>query len=225
MYHERRKRRQRRRKIRSFVAMSFALTVITAVLCGLAYPDVDARPEIPATGATYEPVLVPIQHKEPVLVPIQYREYVPAITPQQVPEPEHEEDEFRYYDHISLEYDLQKLLWEACEETGCQYELALSVIYRESAYTNVDGDNGDSIGYMQVQPRWHQDRMDRLGVTDLSDPLSNFRVGCDLLAELIERYGSIESALSFYNTGKPGTSPHADRVLGYMNETFPTIEK
>ena len=141
------------------------------------------------------------------------------------PAPECEvEESFRYYNNIALEYEMQELVWTACEETGCPYELALSVIYHESSYKNAIGDNGNSVGYMQVQPRWHYKRMERLGVTNLYDPLSNFRVGCDLLAELIEKHGSVESALTCYNTGKPGLSEYANKVLAYMNETFATEE-
>ena len=62
--------------------------------------------------------------------------------------------------------------------------------------------------------------MERLGVVDLSDPLSNFRVGCDFLAELIDRYGDEEMALTCYNTGSPGKSSYATRVIEYMTETF-----
>lgn len=130
-----------------------------------------------------------------------------------------EKEQPRIYDNISLSEELQLLVWQACEETGCPYELALSVIYCESGYRNVNGDNGNSIGYMQVQPRWHQERMERLGITDLSDPISNFRVGCDLLAELLEKH-SVEDALSVYNTGGTGHRKYANKVLGYMEETF-----
>lgn len=132
---------------------------------------------------------------------------------------EPEEEQARIYDSISLSEELQLLVWQACEETGCPYELALSVIYCESSYRNVNGDGGNSIGYMQIQPRWHQARMEKLGVTDLSDPLSNFRVGCDLLAELLDKH-SVEDALSVYNTGGTGHRKYANKVLGYMEETF-----
>lgn len=132
---------------------------------------------------------------------------------------ESEEEQARVYANISLDEELQLLVWQACEETGCPYELALSVIYCESSYRNVNGDGGNSIGYMQIQPRWHQARMEKLGVTDLSDPLSNFRVGCDLLAELLDKH-SVEDALSVYNTGGTGHRKYANKVLGYMEETF-----
>jgi len=120
------------------------------------------------------------------------------------------------YENIPFEPEMQELVWQACEESGCPYELALSVIWKESTYRNVNGDNGRSIGYMQVQPKWHYERMERLGVTDLSDPLSNFRVGCDLLAELLDKYNDVEKALTCYNTGSPGSSGYADRVMRYL---------
>lgn len=218
MYQKRRRRRRSYRRFPHIIATLLFLAFITVVLCGLSNPAADAEPEIPtpAISDTYE--TIPLK-PDPVIVPPVSIPYETMLVSEPTPEPEPEE-KFRYYDHISLEYDLQELLWAACEETGCPYELALAVIFRESTYRNVNGDNGNSIGYMQVQPRWHQERMERLGVTDLSDPLSNFRVGCDLLAELIEKYGSVESALTCYNTGSHGTSKYADRVLAYMNETF-----
>ena len=40
----------------------------------------------------------------------------------------------------------------------------------------------------QIQKKWHWDRMERLGVTDLMGPSGNFRVGCDFLAELYAKY-------------------------------------
>lgn len=115
-------------------------------------------------------------------------------------------------DDIELDYATQKLLHQACEESGVEYELALAVIWRETMFRNVMGDNGDSYGYMQVQQKWHEERMERLGVTDLLDPLSNFRVGCDILSELIEKYG-LEEGLTAYNRGKPGKSTYATTVL------------
>lgn len=132
------------------------------------------------------------------------------------------EDSVRLYDNVPFSPELQNLLWVACEETGCPYELALSVIWCETRFQNINGDNGDSIGYMQIQPKWHKERMERLGVTDLSDPLSNFRVGCDFLAELIAKYGDEEKALTCYNTGSPGKSEYATRIIEYMTKTFLT---
>ena len=116
-----------------------------------------------------------------------------------------------FYD-CGLSLDLQEDLREACEESGVDMALALSVIQQETNFQNIVGDNGNSYGYMQVQPRWHQERMDRLGVTDLMDPASNFRVGCDYLAECLDRY-PMASALSAYNSGRPDLVPYAEQVI------------
>lgn len=118
---------------------------------------------------------------------------------------------------VPLDGDTQALLRSACEESGIPYELALAVIWKETGFQNVMGDDGASCGYMQVQERWHRDRMDRLGVSDLSDPAGNFRVGCDYLAELLDKY-TLEEALTAYNSGSPGKSDYARSVVSYMGE-------
>ena len=116
---------------------------------------------------------------------------------------------------IPLDGNTQALLQAACEESGIEYELALAVIEQETGYRNATGDDGQSVGYMQVQAKWHGERMERLGVDDLTDPFGNFRVGCDYLAELLSKY-SMAEALTAYNSGKPGNSAYADEVLARL---------
>lgn len=120
-------------------------------------------------------------------------------------------------DDINFDYEMQDLLYDACEQTGLEYELALAVIHQETRFQNIMGDGGNSYGYMQIQPRWHYARMEKWNVTDLNDPYSNFIVGCDLLSELIEKYG-IEGGLTAYNTGKSGTSKYATSVINKYAE-------
>ena len=148
-----------------------------------------------------------------------------AIEAEPDEEPENEYIEAALYasgyfrEDVPLDGDTQAFLRAACEETGIPYELALAVIRQETEFRNVVGDDGRSVGYMQVQRRWHEDRMARLGVTDLTDPYSNFRVGCDYLAELLGKY-SLEEALTAYNSGKPGKSTYASNVLAYMEAYY-----
>lgn len=104
-------------------------------------------------------------------------------------------------DEIPLSYEEQDFLRTASSEGGVPYALALAVIETETGFRNVAGDEGGSIGYMQVAPRWHGERMERLGVADLWDPYGNFRVGCDFLGELLEAYGDQNKALMAYNMG------------------------
>lgn len=126
------------------------------------------------------------------------------------------ESYYTTYD-IPLDKETQRLLYNACEATGMDMALAVSVIWRETHFQNLMGDGGDSYGYMQVQPKWHKDRMARLGVTDLLDPYSNFLVGCDFLAELLAKY-DLPNALTYYNSGSPGYNQYARDVINYMNE-------
>lgn len=165
----------------------------------------------------------------PVDTPVEQPENPVIVQP--IPEPEPvvvvEEEAFDpVREDIPLDAETQRLLWQACEETGIQYELALAVIWQETDFRNITGDSGASAGYMQIQRRWHEERMERLGVTDLTDSYGNFLVGCDYLAELIEKDCGLEWALHAYNGGpsyankmaKAGKiSQYVKNVLNYTN--------
>lgn len=103
--------------------------------------------------------------------------------------------------NIPLSTDEQTTLHDICEEYSIPYPLALALIEQETGFRNVVGDDGASIGYMQIQQRWHWDRMESLGVTNLLDPEGNFRVGCDFLSELYSKYNDWGITLTVYNAG------------------------
>lgn len=117
-----------------------------------------------------------------------------------------------FRDDVPLPYEEQDYLHTACEEAQIPYALALAMIQQETQFRNMVGDGGDSEGYMQVQRRWHEARMERLGVEDLMEPFSNFRVGCDLMAELLAQY-PLGDALTAYNSGNPGSSRYSREVM------------
>lgn len=123
-----------------------------------------------------------------------------------------------FRDDVPLTYEEQDFLHTACQEAGVPYALALAVIQKETQFSNTVGDDGASEGYMQVQRKWHYDRMERLGVKDLMEPFGNFWVGCDFLAELLEVYPTAE-ALTVYNKGHyPGY------ITGYATEALDYYE-
>lgn len=139
--------------------------------------------------------------------------------------------DWAYWADIPLTYKEQEALHNAADEMGVPYELACSVVWKETTFRNIYGDNGKAHGYMQVHPSQHWDRMQELGVTDLFDPASNFRVGCHYLAELLERYGDAHMALMAYNAGPTRanevwfskgiyTNEYSREVINFMNETF-----
>lgn len=125
------------------------------------------------------------------------------------------EDSFLRAD-IPLDYSMQTALYGACLEHEVDFAIMLALIEQETNFQNVKGDGGDSEGFCQVQKRWHADRMEELGVTDLMDPEGNFRVACHFLRELIDRYGNIEDALTAYNSGRPGSSKYSRSVMEKM---------
>lgn len=94
---------------------------------------------------------------------------------------------------------------QACIEYGEQYgicpELLMAIIERESC-GQADVIGGDCIGLMQINPKYHKGRMERLGVTDLFDERSNILVGADLLSELFEEYHEAALVLMIYHGEK-----------------------
>lgn len=106
-----------------------------------------------------------------------------------------------FIEDVPLAREEQEWLQAACEEFDIPYALALGLIEKETTFRNIIGDDGASTGYMQIQPKWHWDRMERLGVTDLLEPSGSFRVGCDFLTELHTKYNDWSLALTVYNFG------------------------
>lgn len=131
---------------------------------------------------------------------------------------------------IPLAADLQQYISKLASENGIDKCIIYAMIKHESGYrADAIGDNGNSIGLMQVQPRYHKARMDRLGVADLANPYQNVLVGIDYLAEMLERYeGDMAKALTAYNCGIGGAqkyfsrgidaNAYAKKILAYAKE-------
>ena len=143
-----------------------------------------------------------------------------------------EEDGFVFYE-IPEEYSrtggyfpekMQVYTYCVCKQYGVRYDLVVALIEKESGYKfDKVGDDGHSIGYMQIYEECHRDRMERLNVTDLMNPYQNVLVGIDYLSELIERYGTIQDALAAYNYGEQGAKQHLWKNGIYVYEYNQTI--
>lgn len=80
--------------------------------------------------------------------------------------------------------------------------LIFAIAERESGLNpNALGDNGASIGLMQIQPRWSKERMKRLGVADLKEPRGCVKVAIDILLEYKEKDSDLYFVLMAYNGG------------------------
>ena len=124
---------------------------------------------------------------------------------------------------IPLSYELQAMLYGACLEFEIDYSLALAVVEQETNFRNVTGDDGASVGFMQIQDRWWSGLMEEIGARDLTDPEDNFRTGCAIIRKLMDKHGSVEDALTAYNSGRTGPSKYSREVMERMRKYEPDL--
>lgn len=116
-----------------------------------------------------------------------------------VTEPQQEEVKFF---NVPLSEDLQMHIFRECEKYNIAPEIIIAMIEKESYYNAKDVSSHGAKGLMQVMPKWHKERMKRLGCTDLFDPYQNVTVGIDYVAELKEKNEDLYWVLMAYNGGE-----------------------
>ena len=103
---------------------------------------------------------------------------------------------------VPLDEGLQLHIIATAEANGIDPAIIMAMAFKESTYNPYAvGDNGNSLGLLQVQPRWHSERMAKLNCPNLLDPYQNVVVAVDYLCELLNKYGSLDKALTAYNRG------------------------
>lgn len=125
------------------------------------------------------------------------------------------------YYNVNLSEYVQDVIFAECEKYNIPPEIVIAMIERESQFKQYAiGDDGRSLGLMQIQPKHHIQRMIDLGCTDLFDPVQNVTVGIDILAEQYIKYGDIAKALVAYNGGsyKGTITNYAKTVIARANE-------
>lgn len=105
---------------------------------------------------------------------------------------------------------------ETAESYGISPKLVKAIIKVESGGdANAVGDDGNSLGLMQIQPRYHAQRLKE--GESLLDPKVNVRVGCEILSEIMAKYDTLDEALTVYNAGyDTGDRSYANRVYEEM---------
>lgn len=122
---------------------------------------------------------------------------------------------------VPIDKELQLHIIETANYHDIDPAIIIAMAWKESTYrVDAIGDGGNSLGLLQVQPRWHSGRMEKLGCPNLLDPYQNVTVACDYLRELINQYGNIDKALTAYNRGHyAGTvTDYARTVLAKADE-------
>ena len=201
--HERRKNTGRNGNI---IVLMFVLPVIVLVaLCIIPlimWATTDTDTDVPSDvgGAEKAAESMTVESRAVIVISPKMEKALPYVS-----EEEANRQAIIFYP-APLDRDLQTHIFRTCEDYGVDPAIIIAMIDQESDfYPGAIGDGGKSFGLMQIQRRWHEERMERLGVTDLIDPYQNVTVGIDYLAELLDKYdGNMEKALIAYNMGATG---------------------
>lgn len=124
------------------------------------------------------------------------------------------------------EDEVYELALKVSEEYPICPELLTAMAFYESSY-NPMAKNGSCMGLMQISEKWHKDRMKRLGVDYIYDPLGNMRLAADYIMELEELWDDIAIVLMVYNgdttaqrayDGEADISAYATKILKLSEE-------
>lgn len=173
-----RRKRQRRRRI----AQAAAVGAVAVFAIGMAVTSA-------ATQGSRTPALsAPLPSPEICAPAPTASSYIgPTATPEPTPEAT---TAVKLLESVPLDAETQAAILELCGGDRDTFCAIMAIAWVESRFdTDAVGDNGVSIGMMQVNTRWHTGRMEALGVTDLTDPVQCAAVALDYLRELSEGYG------------------------------------
>lgn len=112
---------------------------------------------------------------------------------------------------------LVKEAWALGEKSGIDPTLILAVAAIESSFNPFAQSTAGAQGLMQVMTRVHTERFEPFGGNHAAfDPVTNLRVGVQILKENLRRTGDIETALRWYvgAANLPSDGGYVGRVLG-----------
>lgn len=107
------------------------------------------------------------------------------------------------------------------EKYGKQYGISPKLLkaiakVESGEQPGIVGDDGESVGLFQIQPKWHAQRLKE--GESLLDPEVNTRVACEILTELMDKYATLDEVLTAYNRGyDDGDRMYANRVYEEMS--------
>lgn len=112
---------------------------------------------------------------------------------------------------------LVKEAWYVGERTGIDPTLILAIMAVESGFNPFAQSPVGAQGLMQVMTKVHNDKYEAFGGNLAAfDPVTNLRVGAQVLKECISRAGSVEAGLRYYvgAANLPHDFGYAGKVLG-----------
>lgn len=187
---------------------AIASVAVIAWLAALIWTPLEAKGESPDEPPKDTPTLVILESVPPPMI-----DPIPMDNPRELWSVERDKQDTPLLS-ADLDAMTQWAIYDICERDNRLFCTVMAIAWKESLYqTDTIGDGGDSIGMMQINTRWNADRMERLGVTDLTDPVQGAMVAVDLLRELAETFDSDIAAtatLMAYNMGPTGARKAMD---------------
>lgn len=120
-------------------------------------------------------------------------------------EKESEETSSQYGDirlyNVPLSAELQFHVMKECDGYNIAPAIVFAIMDEESDFNPSSVSGYGDIGIMQINPKWHEDRMERFNCTDLMDPYKNITVGIDYLAWLRDINPEVCWVIMAYNKG------------------------
>lgn len=128
--------------------------------------------------------------------------------------------EWQPYNTVPLEDEFQKYIYALCERYAVDFEVIAAMIKTESNFdVSAVGDNGESIGLMQIQPKWWKELADENNL-NISNPKDNVHLGIIILVDALnDNDGNLDKALKQYNSGNPNTKSNT-----YVNKVYANME-
>ena len=132
----------------------------------------------------------------------------------------------KVYRDIPLSHELQDAVDNACEEYRVPPDVLYAVMETESGY-QVDAQNGQCIGLMQIHTINLSYLGEQIGTTDLSDPVQNIHAGAYLLGGYLQKYNLTDSLMA-YNLGEGGAKKkwaQGVHETGYTRKVIEIMER
>jgi hypothetical protein len=110
--------------------------------------------------------------------------------------------------------------WQVGARTGLDPTLILAIMAVESSFNPFAQSSVGAQGLMQVMTKVHDEKYEVFGGAHAAfDPVTNLRVGVQVLKECIARAGSVEAGLRFYvgAANLPEDGGYASKVLNEQN--------
>lgn len=181
--------------------IALVLTAAVSLMAVQAKEAPQAVTTVPTTEQATEPTQAPTETTQPTTEATEPPETIEPTTEESLAT---EPPVILYA--VPLSEDLQLYIIAQTESKGIDPAIVMAMIWKESRFNTFSvGDGGNSLGLMQIQPRWHSGLMAQLGCSDLLDPYQNVTVGINILGSHLARYdGNVEMALVSYNAGATG---------------------